>query len=68
LLEQWQQECDSVERAELEAWLGELGEGALLVDTWEQPIPRPQEDKEQETHYSGKKKGHTRKNQLRIVD
>jgi len=64
LLEQWQQECDSVERAELEAWLGELGEGALLVDTWEQPIPRPQDDKEQEAHYSGKKKGHTRKNQL----
>jgi hypothetical protein len=64
LLEQWQQECDSVERAELEAWLAQLGEGALLVDTWEQPIPRPQDDKEQEAYYSGKKKGHTRKNQL----
>jgi len=64
LLEQWQQECDSVERAELEAWLAELPEGALLVDTWEQPIPRPQDAAEQEAHYSGKKKDHTRKNQL----
>ena len=64
LLEQWQQECDSIERAELEAWLAELPEGALLVDTWEQPIPRPQDDAEQEAHYSGKKKDHTRKNQL----
>ncbi|MCY7391157.1 MAG: transposase [Leptolyngbyaceae cyanobacterium CAN_BIN12] len=64
LLEQWQQEGDSVERAELEAWLAELPEGELLVDTWEQPIARPQEDDEQEAYYSGKKKMHTRKNQL----
>ena len=56
LLEQWQQECDSVERAELEAWLAELPEGELLVDTWEQPIARPQEDDEQEACYSGKKR------------
>ncbi|HEY9780727.1 MAG TPA: transposase family protein [Leptolyngbyaceae cyanobacterium] len=41
LLEQWQQECPSVERAELEAWLAELPDGALLVDSWEQSIPRP---------------------------
>ena len=64
LLEQWQQECDSVERAELEEWLAALPDGALLVDTWEQAIPRPQDDAEQEAHYSGKKKDHTRKNQL----
>ncbi len=64
MLEQWQQECDSVERAELEAWLAALPEGELLVDTWEQPIARPQEDDEQEAYYSGKKKTHTRKNQL----
>jgi hypothetical protein len=64
LLEQWQQECDSVERAELEQWLAELPAGKLLVDTWEQPIPRPQDDDEQQAHYSGKKKTHTRKNQL----
>jgi hypothetical protein len=64
LLEQWQKECDSVERSELESWLAELPEGALLVDSWEQPIPRPKGDEEQEEYYSGKKKGHTRKNQL----
>ena len=64
LLEQWQQECDSIERAELEEWLAQLPEGALLVDTWEQPIPRPQDNEEQKAHYSGKQKDHTRKNQL----
>jgi hypothetical protein len=64
LLEQWQKECDSVERAELEEWLAELPEGALLVDTGEQTIPRPQDKDEQKSYYSGKKKEHTRKNQL----
>lgn len=64
LLEQWKQECDSLERAELEEWLAELPEGALLVDTWEQPIPRPQDDDEQKEYYSGKQKEHTRKNQV----
>jgi hypothetical protein len=64
LLEQWQQECDSVERAELEQWLAQLPEGTLLVDTWEQPIPRPQDNDEQKAHYSGKQADHTRKNQL----
>jgi hypothetical protein len=64
LLEQWKQECDSVERAELEQWLAELPEGELLVDTWEQPIPRPQDHEVQEDYYSGKKKQHTRKNQV----
>jgi hypothetical protein len=64
LLEQWQQECTSVERAELEEWLAELPEGDLLVDTWEQPIPRPQDNDEQEEYYSGKQKQHTRKTQV----
>jgi hypothetical protein len=64
LLEQWQQECASVERAELEAWLAELPEGTLLVDTWEQPIPRPQDQAVQEAYYSGKQAEHTRKNQV----
>jgi hypothetical protein len=64
LLEQWQQECQSVERGELETWLAELPEGPLLVDTWEQPIPRPEDDEVQEDYYSGKKAQHTRKNQL----
>jgi hypothetical protein len=35
-----------------------------LVDTWEQPIPRPKDDDEQEKYYSGKQKRHTRKNQM----
>jgi hypothetical protein len=64
LLEQWQQECPSVERAESEQWLSELPEGALLVDTWEQPILRPQVQQAQEEYYSGKQKEHTRKNKL----
>ena len=65
LLEQWKQECsDSVQRAELEEWLATLPEGELLVDTWEQPIPRPKDDDEQETYYSEKQKRHTRKNQM----
>lgn len=64
LLEQWQQECASVERTELEQWLAELPSGALLVDSWEQPIPRPQDEQDQEDYYSGKQKEHTRKNQL----
>lgn len=64
LLEQWQQECDSIERAELEEWLAQLPEGTLLVDTWEQPIPRPQDQEMQEAYYSGKQAQHTRKNQL----
>jgi hypothetical protein len=63
LLEQWQQECPSVERADLEHWLAELPEGALLVDTWEHPIPRPSDHEEQAAYYSGKQKQHTRKNQ-----
>ncbi|SRR5579883_126364 len=63
LLEQWQQECPSLERGKLERWLAELPQGALLVDSWEQPIPRPKDEQEQEQYYSGKKKQHIRKNQ-----
>lgn len=64
LLEQWRQECTSVEQAELERWLAELPEGDLLVDTWEQPIPRSKDKDVQKTYYSGKQKDHTRKNQV----
>jgi DDE superfamily endonuclease/Helix-turn-helix of DDE superfamily endonuclease len=64
LLEQWQAECTSVERAELETWLATLPAGALLVDTWEQPMPMPQDREVQASYYSGKQKMHTRKNQL----
>lgn len=47
-----------------EAWLAQLPEGSLLVDTWEQPIPRPEDDERQKDYYSGKKKQHTLKNQF----
>lgn len=64
LLEQWQHECDSINRGELEEWLAQLPEGDLLLDTWEQPIPRPKDNEVQEAYYSGKKKQHTLKNQV----
>lgn len=67
LLEQWQQECPSVERAELEQWLSELPDGELLVDSWEQPIPRPGDDQKPEEYYSGKQKEYTRKNQAIVL-
>ena len=44
--------------------MAELPAGELLVDTWEQPMPRPQDNQEQKAYYSGKKKEHTRKNQV----
>jgi hypothetical protein len=64
LLEQWKQDCDNFERVELEECLAELAGRELLVDTWEQSIPRPTDKDEEKAHYSGKKKEHTRKNQL----
>ncbi len=67
LLEQWRTECAGVEQAELERWLAQLPEGELLVDTWEQPIPRPQDNQKQEQYYSGKQKQHTRKNQAIVL-
>ena len=63
LLEQWRKECSGVEQALLERWLAELPEGELVVNTWEQPIPRPKDNQKQQQYYSGKKKQHTRKNQ-----
>jgi len=63
LLEQWQQECSRVERAELDHWLAELPAGALLVDSREQPIPRPSDEQQQASYDSGKQKDHPRKNQ-----
>ncbi len=37
-----------------------------MTDGTEQPIPRPQNKKKRKTHYSGKKKKHTIKNQITI--
>jgi len=67
LLEQWQQECPHLERLELEQWLDSLAEGFLPVDAWEQPIHRPLENDKQQQYYSGKKKQHTRKNQVIVL-
>lgn len=39
----------------------------MLVDSWEQAIPRPTDDQEQEEYYSGKQKEHTRKNQAIVL-
>ena len=44
-----------------------LTEFELIVDSCEQPIERPGEYKEQKKYYSGKKKKHTRKNQLIVL-
>ena len=39
----------------------------LIVDSAEQAIPRPKDYEEQKKFYSGKKKYHTRKNQLIVL-
>ena len=44
-----------------------LTEGFLLVDAWEQPIHRPLDNDKQQQYYSGKKKQHTRKNQVIVL-
>ena len=67
LLEQWRKECPGMEQALLERWLAELPEGDLVVDSWEQPIPRPKDSQKQEQYYSGKKRQHTKKNQAIIL-
>lgn len=38
----------------------------IMIDATEQPIPRPKDRRKRKTHYSGKKKRHTVKNQLTI--
>ncbi len=44
-----------------------LQEYQLIVDSCEQPIERPGAYEEQKKYYSGKKKNHTRKNQLIVL-
>ena len=49
-------------------WVQEiLAELELIVDSCEQPIPRPKGYQEQKKFYSGKKKNHTLKNQLIVT-
>lgn len=44
-----------------------LTEFELIIDSCEQPIERPSEYQEQKKYYSGKKKNHTRKNQIIVL-
>ena len=44
-----------------------LTEFELIVDTYEQPIERPGDYREQKKYYSGKKVNHTRKSQLIVL-
>ena len=48
---------------ELQEFFPEL---IAITDGTEQPIPRPKNKKKRKTHYSGKKKRHTIKNQITI--
>jgi DDE superfamily endonuclease len=52
------------EKEELEVVKENLTEYELIVDSWEQPRERPEENEEQKKYYSGKKKQHTYKSQI----
>ena len=49
--------------AQLQQFFPEL---IAITDGTEQPIPRPKDRKKRKTHYSGKKRRHTVKNQVTI--
>ena len=49
---------------ELERVKGMLTEYELIVDSWEQPRERPEDNQAQKEYYSGKKKQHTFKGQV----
>ena len=53
-------------RPTLDALLADTPELAVIIDTFEQPIQRPQDRAVADTYYSGKKKRHTRKTQVAI--
>ncbi|MEG4500522.1 transposase family protein [Microcoleus sp. F10-C6] len=49
-------------------WAQEIRAGfELVVDSYEQPIPRPKSNEKQKTCYSGKQKRHTLKNQVVVM-
>ncbi len=54
-------------RPDLPALLADTPALAVLVDTWEQRVQRPQGRAEADGYYSGKKKAHTLKSQV-VVD
>ena len=53
--------------SDLEWVLEVLTEFELIVDSYEQPIERPTDDREQKKNYSGKQKRHTKKNQVIVM-
>ena len=53
-------------RRSLDALLNDTPELAVVIDTFEQPIQRPQERNVADTYYSGKKKRHTLKSQVAV--
>jgi hypothetical protein len=53
-------------RRSLDALLSDTPELAVVIDTFEQPVQRPQERKVADTYYSGKKKRHTLKSQVAV--
>lgn len=67
LLEGWERENPGMDKAELERLLADVTPEPLIVDAWEQERLRPQDDEKQKACYSGKKKRHTRKNQVVIT-
>lgn len=50
----------------LERLLAEIPELAVLIDSFEQRVQRPQERQEADAYYSGKKKQHTLKSQVAV--
>jgi hypothetical protein len=52
------------DKEELEIVKGMLAEYELIVDSWEQPRERPEDNQVQKEYYSGKKKQHTFKGQI----
>ena len=53
-------------RRSLDALLSDTPELVVVIDTFEQPIQRPQDRKVADTYYSGKKKRHTLKSQVAV--
>jgi hypothetical protein len=53
-------------RRELDALLQETPELAVIIDSFEQRVQRPQERQSADAHYSGKKKQHTLKSQVTV--
>jgi hypothetical protein len=53
-------------RPTLDALLADTPALAIIIDTFEQPIPRPKDRAAADTYDSGKKKRHTRKTQVAI--